>query len=69
MEWIKINQTRPNFRKHRHVLVYMPNNYIKTDVQTVFNNGRGGSCFSKGWNKGEGEFEVTHWMPLPKVPR
>lgn len=66
--WIDINKEHPMYHKDTHVLVYMPKAYTKISVVMVYNDGKGGSCFNKGWNKGEGNFEVTHWMPLPKPP-
>lgn len=68
-KWIDINKNPPNNWFNRNVLVYMPKAYCKIDVQTVYANNKGGSCFSVGWNKGEGNFEVTHWMPLPEEPK
>lgn len=68
-KWIDINKEHPLYYKDRHVIVYMPEAYVKISVETVYNDGKGGSCFSEGWNKGEGCFNVTHWMPLPKPPK
>lgn len=68
MEWIDVNKEMPNFKQNRYVIVYMPKSYIKIDVQTVYNNGKGGSKFDEGWGKGEGTNEISHWMPLPNKP-
>jgi hypothetical protein len=68
IDWIKVSDQFPDYRKHRYVIVYIPTEpYKKIDVECVYNNGRGGSCFSTGWNKGE-TWEVTHWMPIPDKP-
>lgn len=66
--WIKISEHHPHYLRNRQVITYSPNDHVKIDVKCVYNNGKGGSCFSKGWNKGEGVFAVTHWMPLPEHP-
>jgi hypothetical protein len=68
-EWIDINDQFPHFNVNRNVIVYMPMAYISVGVETVYNDGNGKSCFSKGWNKGDGQHEVTHWMPLPEPPK
>ena len=69
MKWISIEEKHPNYWEDREVIVFMPNAYTKIDVQTVYNNSGNGSRFSRGWNKGEGEYEVTHWQPLPQTPK
>jgi Protein of unknown function (DUF551) len=67
-EWIDINEKLPPNYGGQDVLVYSPKAYSPIDVKTFYGNGEGGGKFQKGWNKGESEYEVTHWMPLPKPP-
>lgn len=68
MSWIKVSE-RPPASYGVNVLCYIPS-YPDTTIETqrVYNDGRGGVCFSKGWNEGE-IFEVTHWQPLPDPPK
>lgn len=68
-QWIDINDSFPNCWANRDVIVYMPNAYTCIDVQTVYNDGKDGSRFAEGWNKGEGCYAVTHWMPIPETPK
>jgi len=65
MTWIDINKEHPKYWINRQVIVYMKDGEM--DAEYVYNDGKGGSCFHDGWNKG-GRYEVTHWMPLPKPP-
>lgn len=72
MNWINIEEDFPDYYEHSSVIVYMPRAYNKIDVQSVSRKGNiseNKSRFSKGWNKGEGIYEVTHWMPLPESPK
>lgn len=65
--WIPIRELHPSYARDRHVLGYSPRSYVKIETHTVYNKNDNGSCFSKGWNKGERN-EITHWMRLPAPP-
>ena len=64
--WISVEARMPHIGDD--VLVYMPRAHTKQSVERVYRGKNDNPKFHKGWNKGESEFEVTHWMPLPKAP-
>jgi hypothetical protein len=65
--WIPVSELHPSYGRDRYVLGYSPRSYVKIETHTVYNNNYKGSCFSRGWNKGE-QYEITHWMRLPEPP-
>ncbi len=65
MNWKNINKERPKGYGY-DVIVFCKGGSIM--IERIYNNGKGGNCFSKGWNKGEYN-EVTHWMELPNRPK